>query len=164
MPANCTLDPVSNSTFDDRFVVNPHFKVSESKLQRDNGVLSKLELLPMYSDYVNTTSKNDINYRMYTRHTPTWALSCENSTHTSREGIFTAYKTELTWNAGTLLTVHLTSMVLLAMTAQCLAASCCTGYRALAYKHNSRYFLIQVGTMGTLQILSIIFCFIHVEK
>lgn len=101
---------------------------------------------------------------MYTRHTPTWALSCENSTHTSREGIFTAYKNELTWNAGTLLTVHLTSMVLLAMTALCLSGSCCTGYRALAYKHNRRFFLIQVGTMGTLQILSIVFCFIYVDK
>lgn len=32
VPANCTLDPVSNSTFDDRFVLNPHFQVSENKL------------------------------------------------------------------------------------------------------------------------------------
>lgn len=119
----------------------------------------------MYSKYVNATTKDEIMYSMFTRHTPSWALSCENSTQTSRSGIFQAFNaTDLAWKPGTLLTVHLTSMILLALTAQCLVGSFCTGYRALAYKNNRRYFLIQVGTMGVLQIISIVFCYVYVDK
>jgi hypothetical protein len=138
-----------------------NFQVSQYDMESMNGVLAKTSSLPLYKKYTSDSKKKDVFYKLWVRHTIPWNLACETSTLTQRENVFDLYSSSLTMSTALVLTVHITATILLAMTAMCLTASACTGYRALTYKNNRRYFLIQVITMGVLQLAAIIICFIY---
>ena len=161
---NCTFDQNLKLYYDERYTQIPNFQVSEYQMQLNNGVISQLSTLPMYTKYIPAGTKENIFYKPYVRRTIPWKLECEASNLTSRSQVFTTYAQTVSWNPTILLVVHLTATALMLITVQCLIASCCTGYRALSYKNNRRFFLIQICTMGALQIGSIITCYIFVDR
>lgn len=132
-------------------------------MQLNNGVITKISTLPMYTKFVPAGSKESVTYNFHFRRTIPWKLSCETSSTTSRKNVFSTYSQVVSWSPGVLLSIHLAATILLALTAQCLVGAACTGYRAVSYKHNRRYFIIQVAVMGVLQMLAIIACFISVQ-
>lgn len=140
---SCIVDPYLNVTTDPRYSAIANFQVTQFDLETMNGVTDKLKAMPLYSFYISSDSiKQQYVSKLWIRRTIPWKLACEATTETMRENVFGTLSESVSWSPAVMLTVHITATVLLALTALCLTASTCTGYRALTYKNNRRYFLV----------------------
>lgn len=86
-------------------------------MQLNNGVITKISTLPMYTKFVPAGSKESVVYNLNYRHTIPWKLNCESSQATSRKNVFGTYAQVVSWSPRVLLSIHLAAIILMLVTA-----------------------------------------------